>query len=142
MSRDPNRVLDALIDAAKNAPTDFKDFSRTLKFWVDCSVFPSFFLRCIGMSDEWSGDGLQRIFIEAEIWFYAKTDALAASPSEYANTLMAQVRALFTPDNDERGEFTLGGLVASCRIEGRTDLDSGDIDGYIKATIPVRILLP
>ena len=142
MSRDANVVLDGLLATAKAAPTDFKEFSRKLKFWTECSVFPCFFLRGIGFTDDWTGQGLQRIWIESEIWFYAKTEPPAASPSEYSNFLMQQVRDLFKPDDNERGEFTIGGLVDRCRIEGRTDLDSGDLDGYIKGTVPVRILLP
>ena len=60
------------------------------------------------------------------------------------NPLIDAIEATLAPDNMATNEFTLGGLVQYCRIEGQTAKATGDLnpDGQCFAAIPIKILVP
>jgi len=147
-SIDHENVLTVLFDALKNAPVvagigGFRTIGRRLRYWDDITEQPAMFLRHIAVDDTYSGQGLGMTTLEGEIWVFSKAGADPDDvPAVQLSQLVTAIRAVFVPDDFGTGEFTLGGLVQWCRIEGRSDLDPGDADGQGKAVIPVRILLP
>lgn len=60
------------------------------------------------------------------------------------NPLVDAVRAALAPDDPGSNNYTIGGLVYWCRVEGKTVIETGDTDadGYGGAVIPLRILVP
>jgi len=82
-----------------------------------------------------------------DMWLYV-TDAtntasgLTVVPSTQLNTMIQAVEAVFMPDATTNSS-TLGGLVASARIEGDIDyLETRTRDGLSMAMIPVAVLIP
>lgn len=78
-----------------------------------------------------------------EICLYT-SDAQEVSviPSQQLNAMIDAVEAAFTPDATT-GLFTLGGLVASARIEGSIDYIENLVgDGKSAASIPIAVLRP
>lgn len=136
-----NAVLNGLGDHLVKSTASFKDCKRRLEWWDKVGSFPALFLRLTGVEYDWTGNGLQKRTLEAEIWFYDEVGE-STVPSERMVTLQTEIQCALAPDDADNGEFTLGGTVEWCRIEGKADLDSGDMDKYIKGIVPLRILLP
>ena len=126
------------------AVANFGDTGRRKKFWSKVTEFPALFLSHHADEDVYHGSILGQTTIEAEVWIYSNAGRNPdVAPSVALNGLIDAVRAVFlTPDNPMTRTFTLGGLVQWARIEGKTEIDPGDIDGIAKAILPVRILCP
>lgn len=57
----------------------------------------------------------------------------------------AAIEAVLQPDNPQRNELTLGGLVYWCKITRDDSMyirDPGDIDGQALLVLPIQILIP
>ncbi len=82
-----------------------------------------------------------------DLWLYV-TDATNTSggltivPSTQLNIMIQAIETVFAPD-PVTNSSTLGGLVASARIEGDIDyLETRTRDGLSMAMIPVAVLIP
>lgn len=62
-------------------------------------------------------------------------------PATQLNNMVNAVEAALVPDATT-GESTLGGLVASARIDGTIEYVEGLIDGSSMAYVPISVLLP
>lgn len=145
MSIDHEAVLQGLIDQiAVGCGSNFKHYSRRLKFWTDSQVQPALFLRHTGDEDDWPGEGLGIVTLEGELWLYCKASQdPSEAPDTELNRLVKLVRAVFEPDADgEDARFTIGGIVYRCRIDGKSLFDPGDTDEQSKALLPIKIMLP
>lgn len=85
--------------------------------------------------------------LEARLFIYTNAQDMSALASPLLNTVIKAVETALAPDfadpKSQGGMFqTLGGLVHSCRIEGKVFRDPGDIDGDGLARIPVMIVVP
>lgn len=122
--------------------------SRRLKLWnaVDPTAQPACFLVQHREGYDQSGVGTPpRRWLEMGLWCYAPTGTESIIGDDYLDWMEMGIEARFVPDNPQRNELTLGGLVYWCRIMRQSDLfirDPGDIDGQALLVLPVRILLP
>ena len=68
----------------------------------------------------------------------------AVAGATIINPLLDAVRTVLAPDDPTTNSLTLGGLVEWCRVEGMTDVETGDTHsaGVGWATLPIRILVP
>lgn len=118
---------------------------RRLQLWSQVPNQPAMFLRNAG--DDYparAANGLPaKTTMHVEVWLYAKvgTDP-SAVPGVVLNGLVDAVEAALQPTPATANRQTLGGLVSHCWIEGRIEMDPGDLDGQAKAIIPLRILGP
>ena len=72
----------------------------------------------------------------------ATAAGIIGPPSTQLNALVQAVEASLAPDA-VTGRSTLGGLVTSCRIEGKIGyLEAERLDSYSMVMIPVSILFP
>lgn len=62
-------------------------------------------------------------------------------PASLLNPVLDGIDAAFQPDNQSTGQFTLGGLVKRCYIEGEITTDEGTMAPKAMAVVPVEILL-
>lgn len=123
--------------------TGFQTTGRRVKHWTQVEAQPAFFLRHTGDDDVFDGEGLGKTTVDLEGWIYSKAGSDPnAVPDTALNYLARSIRQALVPDDADSGEFTLGGMVYHCRIEGRSEFDPGDQDSQGKALIPIRILLP
>lgn len=123
--------------------TGFLTFSRRLKFWQEVTEQPALFLRQTDDDSDWPNTVLQALTLNAEIWIYSNfgqnPDLIPETP---LNSMLDAIDQVFLPDDGMSNRFTLGGLVNWCRINGKTQLDPGDISGQAIAVIPVEITVP
>jgi hypothetical protein len=95
------------------------------------------------VDDEFSGDGLLKTVLLGELWIYERAPQdLDISPRTSLLARVKSIRDCFIPDNNDTGEYTIGGLVFWCRIIGQTNLAPGDTIEQSIARVPVSILLP
>lgn len=136
-------ILSALLDALADRIEGLRRIDRRLVSWTAVEDQPALFLRLIGSSDSFSGTGLNRTTLRAEIWLYVKPSGDdAVAPGVELNDWIGRVRDAFAPDNRDTGEFTIGGKVQWARIEGDSDFSPGDTGQQSIAVFPVRILIP
>lgn len=69
-------------------------------------------------------------------------DDETAIPSTAINNAIEALEALLAPTPGQRGSFTLGGLVFSCRIDGQIKRAPGEVTGKSMAVVPIKIVLP
>ena len=122
--------------------TGFQTFSRRLKLWQDVTAQPALFLRDGDEALDYPNTVLQQQTIRAEIWIYSNAGQNPdLAPATGLNNLLDAVQAAFAPDAPT-GQFTLGGLVAWCRMEGQITKSPGDLDGQAIAVADVLITVP
>lgn len=123
--------------------TGFRTTGRRVKRWTEVSEQPALFLRLTADEDVYPNIIISKTTLEAEIWVYSQAGRNPdAVPGIALSGLVDAIRAALKPDNRMLQQLTLGGLVNSCRIEGRTVFDPGDLDGQAKAVLPIKILCP
>jgi hypothetical protein len=123
--------------------TGFLYSAPRLQHWTQTPSQPAFFLRRVGVTDQDLGDGLIAITLECEAWIYCNAGQNPnVSPGEALESLEQLVRASMGPDDGDFSRFTLGGLVHWCRIEGTSDVSSGDQGPQAITRIPIRVTLP
>lgn len=122
--------------------TGFLTVGRRAALWTEVTAQPAMFLRHTFDRDEYINTVMQRTIIECEVWIYSNAGQNPNYPTDtQLNNLATAIRKALAPD--VRGfPNTLGGLVQWCRVEGESAYDSGDLDNYAKALIPIRIVCP
>lgn len=123
----------------------FLTTGRRVKHWDQVQQQPALFVRRTGMIDTADhGSGFITTGIEGEIWIYSNAGQNPnAVPDDTLAALEELLRRSLKADGDYGDTFfTLGGLVYWCRIEGQSDISSGDQDGQAIARLSVRITLP
>lgn len=138
-------IMAALMALLETAPGFRTGPKRRLKLWKDVADQPAIFVRNGG--DDYPAravNGLPaKTTMHVEIWIYAKAGPdPAVIPGVLINNLIDAVEAVIQPTAATQGRQTLGGLVSHCWIEGRIEMDPGDIDGQAKAILPLKILGP
>jgi len=126
-----------------NGSTMWETTGRRLKLWSDVPAGerPAMFM----------ADHLENVAevvrtmpgvatMEVEVFVYIDASDRTAIPSTDLNNCIDAIAAVLEPT--AAGPQTLGGLVTSCRIEGRILKDPGDLDGEGLAVIPIKILAP
>ena len=63
-------------------------------------------------------------------------------PVTAINNALDALDAALASDNPSTGRCTLGGLVYSALIDGKTEIDPGDLTGKATAIVPIKIILP
>jgi hypothetical protein len=120
----------------------FRTIGRRLKFWSQVGEQPALFLRQGPEEVQAHGTGFPpRDHLEAEIWIYAQACSSDGVAAEALNPLIDAVEIALQPPNSYHERQTLGGLVTHAWIEGRIEIDPGDLDNQAKAVIPVKILV-
>lgn len=138
-------IMTALVALLATA-TGFKTGPlRRLQLWSQVANQPAIFVRNAG--DDYPArpiNGLPaKTTMHVEIWIYAKVGIDPSGvPGVVINGLVDAVEAVLQPTAATAGRQTLGGLVSHCWIEGRIEMDPGDLDGQAKVIIPLRILGP
>jgi len=124
--------------------TGFLATGRRLKMWTQVPQQPALFLRSDDEQSEWSeGIVLEQLTIRAEAYLYSNAGSNPdAVPETMLNNLLDALDTALEPDNPLTHQFTLGGLVAWCRKVGRTEKDTGDLDGQAIAQVHLEILVP
>lgn len=121
--------------------------ARRLKLWSDVpkEQRPALF-QFEGTEETYtySGIGAQpKRLLEARLFIYTDCSDPDTIGSTILNATVSAVEAALAPLFTGGGQQqTLGGLVHSCRIEGKVFRDPGDLDGDGMARIPVMILCP
>jgi hypothetical protein len=119
--------------------------SRRVKLWNDVSPAdqPALFIGEHGENVAYAGDNFPSkttLNVDLLIYTSAGRDPDSA-PARALNIAIEALVAALAPD-PKTGRQTLGGLVQSCRVEGRVKKDPGDLDGQGFALVPVKILVP
>jgi hypothetical protein len=129
--------------ASVSLSSGFLTTGRRLLKWTDVSSQPALFLRSEDEESEWPQGPLQTLTLRAEAYIYSNAGANPdVVPETMLNNLLDAIDAAMAPDNAQSRLFTLGGLVAWCRIVGRIEKDTGDLDGQAMARVPIEILVP
>lgn len=122
--------------------TGFLTFSRRFQFWDQVTEQPALFLRDADEELSYPNTVLQEQIMKAEIWIYSNAGQNPdLAPAAALNNLLDAVQAAFAPDSPTR-QFTLGGLVAWCRMVGKIEKSPGDLDGQAIAVADVEIIVP
>jgi hypothetical protein len=138
---DREAIMEMLF-AIVTASGAFATTGRRLKMWTQVADQPALFLRDIGNDYPGRSSGLPaKRTLDAEIWIYARTEDPDTAPVVALNKLLDLVEDNLAPD-PWTGVQDLDGLATHCAIEGRIEIDAGDLDGQAKAVIPIRILVP
>lgn len=122
--------------------------SRRLKLWasVDPSRQPACFLVQHRETYTTHGAGqLTRRYLDLGFWCYAPTGDESIVGDDLLDLMESGFETVLKPDNPQRNELTLNGLVSWCRITREDSMfirDPGDIDGQALLVLPVRILVP
>ncbi|MGO8740068.1 hypothetical protein [Rhodoblastus sp.] len=131
------------------APVNGRDtwamLSRRVKLWNDVAAAdqPALFIGEHGESIAYAGDNFpSKTTLNVDLLIYTSAGRDPdAVPARALNIVIEALIATLTPD-PKTGRQTLGGLVQSCRVEGRILKDPGDLDGQGFALVPVKILIP
>jgi hypothetical protein len=120
-------------------------FSRRVKLWSDVAPAdqPALFVGEHGETVAYAGDNFpSKTTLNVDLLIYCSAGRDPESvPARALNIAIEALVATLAPD-PKTGRQTLGGLVQSCRIEGRVIKDPGDLDGQGFALVPVKILIP
>ncbi|WP_395664566.1 hypothetical protein [Methylocella sp.] len=121
--------------------------ARRLKLWSDvpAAMRPACFIFEGGQETvSWSESAAPRRTMEVRIFVYLNAKDPAAVGAALLNEAMDALEAALKPRGADLalGRNTLGGLVHSCRIDGKTLKDPGDLDGDALLIAPVSVILP
>jgi len=85
----------------------------------------------------------RKLYLNAHLWIYAKTDDHTISPAPMLNALIDAVEDALDEGSDPMtGNQTLWGLVSHCVISGKIETDDGWLDSQAIARIPIEMLVP
>lgn len=123
----------------------FTIYSRRLNLQPGVNEQPALYLSERNETHENPGIGTpaKRTFHGQIVCFYRLPDKTTPCAT-IINPFLDAIEAVFAPDNLHKGEFTLGGLVYYCRIEGEILKDSADIDPEAQGlfVVPIKIMVP
>lgn len=133
-----------------NGATTWKTSSRRLRLWanVDPSEQPAMFMVQHREGYMQSGVGrLTKRYLDMGFYCYASSGdpSTGIIGDDLLDLMLSGLEAALAPDDPQRVELTLKGLVFWVRIMRTDNLfirDPGDIDGQALLVLPVRILLP
>lgn len=131
-----------------NGASTWLSSSRRLKLFnaVDPTVQPAMFMVQHQETYLTNKEGhLTKRFLEMGLWCYARTTDPDIIGDDLLDSMLSGLEAALAPDDANRIELTLGGLVYWARIWKSSNMfirDPGDIDGQALLVLPVRILLP
>lgn len=118
---------------------------RRVKLWSDVAPAdqPALFIGEHGETVAYASDNLpSKTTLNVDLLIYTSAGRDPDSvPARALNIAIEALVATLAPD-PKTGRQTLGGLVQSCRVEGRIIKDPGDLDGQGFALVPVKILIP
>lgn len=142
-------IMTALFAVVSNAYAwkNNLEIARRLKLWTDVPTDqrPAVY-QFEGDSEDWNWTNKTIPIVKIPVRLFVYIDA--TDPNTVGaielNKIIDALRAAFTPAGRDiaRGQFTLGGLVDSCRIKGKVFKDPGDIDGDGMMIVPIEIELP
>jgi hypothetical protein len=119
--------------------------SRRVKLWSDVAPAdqPALFIGEHGESVAYAGDNFpSKTTLNVDLLIYTSAGRDPDSvPASALNIAIEALVAALAPDV-KTGRQSLGGLVQSCRVEGRIVKDPGDLDGQGFALVPLKILIP
>lgn len=138
----PETALAALLASFRSSlGATFPTIARRLQAWDTVNALPALFIVHLSDEDTWSGNALQSSTLSVQLWVYAVTTPDDV-PDTVLNGLVAAVAATgLAPDDAGSEQFTLGGLVSWCRIEGTSHYFPGDTGNQAVAVVSVKILL-
>lgn len=128
---------------------NFKSVERRLRSPGQVLEQPALFLVHENSETHWSDNSLEIDSITLKAWIFAQNTPPVTTPATYQrdipgsqlNALVQGIANALSMDNDDTGQFTLGGKVSWCRIDGTTELYPGDLGEQAMAIVPIRILL-
>lgn len=125
--------------------TGFLSADTRVLHWQQVDAQPALFLRRTGVLDQVDAENFFSITtLECEAWIYCNAGKNPdANPDDTLTALEKLVRESFIPDGDYGDpRFTLGGLAHWCRIQGKSDVSSGDQGPQAIVRIPILVTLP
>lgn len=131
--------------ASLDFSTGFLSADTRVLHWQQVDAQPALFLRRTGVLDQVDAENFFSITtLECEAWIYCNAGQNPdAKPDDTLTALEKLVRESFAPDADYGDpRFTLGGLAHWCRIQGKTDVSSGDQGPQAIVRIPILVTLP
>lgn len=127
--------------------TGFLTTGRRLLRWDLVAAQPAMFLRD-GPNEYPSHSAMvyPKPQLEPEIWIYSKAgENPDLAPSIALNNIIDAIENSLEPKTGPDvalQQLSLGGLIQHCWIEGRIEIDPGDLDSQAKAIVPLKILVP
>jgi hypothetical protein len=88
---------------------------------------------------------LMRRYLDLGLWCYAPTGDESIVGDDLLDLMESALEDVLVPDDPQRNELTLGGLVYWTRIVREDNMlirDPGDIDSQALLVLPVRVLIP
>jgi hypothetical protein len=139
------QLAQARFPALINGNDTWATLSRRLKLWSDVASAdqPALFVTEHSEATTFASENLPgktTLNVDLFIYISAGQDPGAIPARDLNIALDALAETLAPPAGCERQ--TLGGLVHTCRIEGRIVKDPGDLDGQGLAIVPIKILAP
>ncbi len=142
-------LFDQLAGAQFAAPiagkTGWATISRRIRLWGDVARAdqPALFIVDHSETNAYGADNLlAKATMNVELFVYVATGRdPTAIPARDLNVALDAIFNVLAP-TPENARQTLGGLVHSCRIEGRIVKDPGDLDGQGLLITPLKILCP
>lgn len=126
-------------------PSNGSSSPARLKLWGDVPAQqrPYVALATHAELDEYQHLGLVRRRLEIRAYCYTWNDLGGPTGSQSdLDTIMSSFETALHPDDPSRNNFTLGGLVYWCRIQGRVLKVPGDLDGDALMLVPIVIEYP
>lgn len=126
--------------------TGFLTTGRRLLRWTAVSAQPALFLR--DASNEYPARStivFEKPVLDAEVWIYSMAgENPDIAPTIALNCILDAIDTVMmptAPGDVVYQRLTLGGLAQHCWIEGRVEIDAGDLDKQAKAVVPIKILV-
>lgn len=137
----------ATFDLYEGTGLTFATARRRFMNWtqVPPADMPALFLWEPDDEYAWPGGALAKWTYHAEaiVYLTAPSDLTQDPVSDLDAVKDAMFDALRPTGADlQTGQQTLGGLVSSCRVEGKVVKAAGDLDGVSLLVVPIRALVP
>ena len=124
--------------------TPWKTFSQSLKIWdqVPPQNQPALFLhRTVEEAIQKHAFGVTQWILRCTVWVYFRTENYRTAntyPDQIIDPFKDAFEQLFQPVA-QPAQFTLGGIVTNCWIDGEVYTDSGVVDGQAVCVWPISI---
>jgi hypothetical protein len=130
--------------ASLDFSTGFLSADTRVLHWQQVDAQPALFLRRTGVLDQVDAENFFSITtLECEAWIYCNAGQNPdAKPDDTLTALEKLVRELRPRWRLWRSALHLGGLAHWCRIQGKTDVSSGDQGPQAIVRIPILVTLP
>lgn len=140
-------ALYARVNATTKLVVDLKTSSRRARSFdqVEPSQMPALFQVQKPETQERGAIGLPaKRTMHFELWLYTSDpQSDSVIPSQQLNNMVDAIEAALAPDDPVRQNCTLGGLVATARIDGSVEYyENVTNDGKSIAVVPIAVLMP